>query len=80
MSATPHPTKQLLLLGVAQAALFLGGALLGRWLGLMLGLDALGAGYGNSTIFGILLIGIGGGAGVQIARALYKRKYGDPRS
>ncbi|MGJ7496790.1 hypothetical protein ACSFA8_17085 [Variovorax sp. RT4R15] len=80
MSATPHPTKQQLLLGVAQAALFLGGALLGRWLGLMLGLDALGAGYGNNTIFGILLIGIGGGAGVQIARALYKRKYGDPRS
>ncbi|WP_077000172.1 hypothetical protein [Variovorax sp. KK3] len=73
-------TRQLLLLGVAQAVLFLAGALLGRWLGLLFGLDAFGPGYGNGTIVGILLIGLGGGAGAQLARVWFTRKYGSPRS
>jgi hypothetical protein len=81
MSPSPHPTRQLLKLGLAQAVLFVAGALLGRWVGLLLGLDAFGpGGYGNKEIFGILLIGLGGGGGVQIARAWYVRKYGNPRS
>ena len=80
MSQTPHPTHQLLLLGVGQAIGFVGGALLGRWLGLAMGFDALAEGYGNKAMVGIVLIAIGGGGGVQIARALYKRKYGDPRA
>ncbi|MEJ7687954.1 MAG: hypothetical protein WKG52_13745 [Variovorax sp.] len=81
MKPTSPPTRQLLLLGLAQAVLFVLGALLGRWLGLALGLDAFGAaGYSNNAIFGILLIGLGGGAGVQLASAWYKRKYGPPRS
>ena len=79
MSQRQHPTNQLLVLGIAQAAGFLVGALLGRWLGLALGFDALGAGYGNSVIVGILLIGLGGGGGAQLARAWYTRKYGHPR-
>ncbi|MDQ0085232.1 MULTISPECIES: hypothetical protein [Variovorax] len=80
MSQTPHPTGQLMKLGIAQAVLFVLGALLGRGLGLLLGLDAFGAaGYGNKEIFGILLIGLGGGGGVQLARAWYVRKYGDPK-
>ncbi|MGJ7555236.1 hypothetical protein ACSFBX_09175 [Variovorax sp. RB2P76] len=80
MSQTPHPTGQLMKLGIAQAVLFVVGALLGRGLGLLLGLDAFGAaGYGNREIFGILLIGLGGGGGVQLARAWYVRKYGNPR-
>jgi hypothetical protein len=55
--------------------------LLGRWLGLALGIDAFGpGGYSNSAIAGILLIGLGGGGGVQFARAWYTRKYGSPRS
>ena len=75
----PHPIGQLLKLGVAQAVLFVAGALLGRWIGLQLGLDAFGVnGYGNREIFGILLIGLGGGGGVQLARAWYNRKYGKP--
>nr|WP_274708866.1 hypothetical protein [Variovorax sp. S12S4] len=70
----------MLKLGVAQAVLFVAGALLGRWIGLQLGLDAFGAnGYGNREIFGILLIGLGGGCGVQLARAWYDRKYGKPQ-
>ena len=80
MSQTPHPTGQLMKLGIAQAVLFVLGALLGRGLGLLLGLDAFGpGGYGNKEIFGILLIGLGGGGGVQLARAWYVRKYGDPK-
>jgi hypothetical protein len=81
MTEGRHPTSQLLVLGVAQAVLFVLGALLGRWLGLALGLDAFGPeGYTHRAIFGILLIGLGGGAGVQLARAWYTRKYGNPRS
>ena len=61
--------------------MFVLGALLGRWTGLALGLDAFGpGGYGNKEIGGILLIGLGGGGGVQLARAWYSRKYGNPRS
>lgn len=75
----PHPVGQLLKLGLAQAVLFFLGALLGRWIGLQLGLDAFGSdGWGNSEIFGILLIGLGGGAGVQLARLWYDRTYGKP--
>ncbi|MBU2285709.1 MAG: hypothetical protein KKC85_04665 [Gammaproteobacteria bacterium] len=75
------PTSQLLMLGVSQAVLFVVGALLGRWLGLLLGFDAFaGPGYGGKEMFGIVLIGLGGGGGLQIARAWYRRRYGDPRS
>jgi hypothetical protein len=80
MGQSPHPSNQLLLLGVAQAVLFIAGALLGRWLGLALGFDALADGYGNKVLAGIGLIALGGGAGVQLARAWYIRKYGDPKA
>lgn len=81
MSAGRPSTRQLLLLGLAQAALFIVGAVLGRWLGLALGLDAFGpGGYSNNAIFGILLIGLGGGAGAQLAKAWFTRRYGSPRS
>jgi hypothetical protein len=81
MNEGRHPTSQLLVLGVAQAVMFVLGALLGRWLGLVLGLDAFGpGGYGNKEMFGIALIGLGGGGGVQLARIWYTRKYGNPRS
>ncbi|MDR6858098.1 hypothetical protein [Variovorax guangxiensis] len=81
MSQGRPSTRQLMLLGLAQAVLFVAGALLGRWLGLALGLDAFGSGgYSNSAVFGILLIGLGGGAGAQLARAWFTRKYGSPRS
>ena len=80
MSDGRPSTRQLLLLGLAQAVLFIVGALLGRWLGLALGLDAFAEGYSNSAVFGILLIGLGGGAGVQLARRWYISRYGDPRA
>ncbi|MDQ7958627.1 MAG: hypothetical protein REJ24_13260 [Rhodocyclaceae bacterium] len=78
---TQPSNRQLLLLGVAQAAGFLLGALLGRWLGLMFGWDALASeGYTGRAMGGIALIGAGGGAGVQLARRWYRGRYGDPRS
>ena len=72
---------RLLVQGVAQALGFFIGALLGRYVGLLLGLDAFagGTGYSNQSMVGILLIGLGGGAGVQLARRWYIRRYGDPR-
>lgn len=77
---TPPSTTQLLLLGVAQALGFLAGALLGRWLGLALGWDALAPeGYSGRAMGGIALIGLGGGGGVQLARRWYRARYGDPR-
>ncbi|GAA4349460.1 hypothetical protein GCM10023165_36200 [Variovorax defluvii] len=80
MSTGRPTTRQLLLLGVAQAVLFVVGAVVGRWLGLAFGLDAFGPGYGNGTVFGILLIGLGGGAGAHLARTWFMRKYGSARN
>lgn len=54
--------------GVSDAVGFLGGALLGFWVGRLLGLDIFAEGYGNSAIGGIVLVGVGGGLGLQLAR------------
>ncbi len=58
----------LLLEGLTDAAGFLAGALLGYWLGLALGLDLFDPGYSNSSIGAILLAGLSGGLGLQLAR------------
>ena len=60
--------KSLLLEGLSDAIGFIGGALLGFWLGRALGLDVFEAGYGNASIAGIVLVGLGGGLGLQVAR------------
>jgi len=60
--------KPLWLEGVSDAIGFLGGALLGFWGGRLLGLDIFAEGYGNSTLGGIVLVGLGGGLGLQLAR------------
>lgn len=54
--------------GVSDAVGFIGGALLGFWIGRLLGLDIFSSGYSNSSIGGILLVGLGGGIGLQVAR------------
>ena len=54
--------------GVSDAIGFLGGALLGFWAGHLLGLDIFAEGYGNSAMGGIVLVGLGGGLGLQLAR------------
>jgi hypothetical protein len=60
--------KNLLIEGLSDAIGFVGGALLGFWLGRLLGFDIFSEGYGNASIFGIILVGIGGGLGLQLAR------------
>ena len=60
--------KTLWMEGVSDAIGFLAGALLGFWAGRLLGLDIFAEGYGNSAIGGIVLVGLGGGVGLQLAR------------
>ena len=60
--------KSLLAEGLSDAIGFVGGALLGFWLGRLLGLDIFSAGYDSANIFGIVLVGVGGGVGLQLAR------------
>jgi hypothetical protein len=64
----------LLLEGLTDAVGFVGGVLLAYWLGRLLGFDPLAEGYGGSAIGGILLAGIGGGGGVQLARRWRKAR------
>lgn len=60
--------------GLSDAVGFLGGALLGFWAGHLLGLDIFEAGYGNGAIGGIVLVGLGGGLGLQLARRWRNRQ------
>ena len=51
--------------GLSDAIGFVGGVLLAYWL---VGMDPRAEGYGGSAIGGIVLAGLGGGVGLQIAR------------
>ena len=57
-----------LLEGLTDAIGFMAGALLGYGLGVALGLDLFAPGYGTGSIVAILLVGLGGGMGLQAAR------------
>jgi hypothetical protein len=60
--------NKLLIEGLSDAIGFLGGALLGFWIGQLLGWDILSSGYDNRALGGIVLCGLGGGAGLHLAR------------
>ena len=60
--------NHLLIEGLTDAAGFVAGVLVAWMVGRLLGFDPLASGYGNSAIGGIVLAGLGGGAGVQLAR------------
>jgi F0F1-type ATP synthase assembly protein I len=60
--------RNLLLEGISDALGFIGGALVGFWVGRLLGWNIFAAGYGNESIGGIVLAGLGGGLGLQLAR------------
>ena len=64
--------KRMLLQGFSDAVGFVGGALGGYWLGVLMGWDVFGDGYGAGSIIGILAIGLGGGAGLHAARIWQK--------
>jgi hypothetical protein len=66
--------NKLLLEGLTDAVGFVAGALLGFGIARLLGWDPLGIGYGAASMGGLLLCGLGGGAGVQIARAIVRRQ------
>ena len=61
---TPNP----LLEGLSDAVGFVGGALAGYWAGKLLGWNIFSAGYDNASIGAILLVGLGGGGGLHLAR------------
>ncbi|APW44024.1 hypothetical protein [Rhodoferax saidenbachensis] len=60
--------NKLFIEGLADAIGFVGGALLGFWIGQMLGWDIFAPGYSNASMGGILLAGLGGGGGLHLAR------------
>ena len=61
-------TSPLLVEGLSDAVGFVGGALAGFWLGRVFGLDIFAPGYGTASVFGLVLLGVGGGLGLQAAR------------
>ena len=54
--------------GLSDAVGFVGGALLGFWIGRLLGFDIFAPGYGTASMGAILLVGLGSGLGVKLAR------------
>ncbi len=72
-------TRKLLIEGLSDAAGFVGGALLGFWIGRLAGLNIFAEGYGNAAIGGIVLVGLGGGLGLQVARR-WRRAQAQKRS
>ncbi len=57
-----------LLEGLTDAIGFVVGALLGYGVGVSMGLNLFAEGYGTGSIIAIILVGIGGGMGLQAAR------------
>jgi hypothetical protein len=64
----------LLLEGLTDAIGFVGGVLLAYGVGRLLGFDPLVEGYGGSALGGIVLAGLGGGGGLQLARRWRKAR------
>jgi len=65
----PAPKKiDFFAVGLSDALGFLGGSLVGYWIGKLMGMDIFAPGYGASSTIGILLVGLGGGLGLQMAR------------
>jgi hypothetical protein len=67
----------LLLEGLTDAGGFVAGALFGFWVAMLLGIDIFAAGYSNASIAGIVLVGLGGGVGLQVARRWRARRNKD---
>ena len=60
--------QKMLLEGVSDAVCFMLGALAGYGLSKAVGIDIFTDGYSGSSMIGILMVGLGGGAGLHIAR------------
>jgi hypothetical protein len=66
--------QKMLLEGVSDAVCFMLGALAGYGLGQAVGIDIFEQGYSGSGMVGILMVGLGGGAGLHIARIIRGRQ------
>ena len=66
--------QKLLLEGVSDAVCFMLGALGGYGLSQAVGIDIFESGYSGSGIVGILMVGLGGGAGLHLARIWRSRQ------
>ena len=64
----------LLFEGLTDAIGFIVGALLGYGLGVTFGLNLFDEGYGTGSVIAILLVGLGGGMGLQAARRIRDRQ------
>ena len=60
--------------GLSDAIGFVVGALLGFGLGVTFGLDLFAPGYGTGSVIAIMLVGLGGGMGLQAARYIRSRQ------
>ncbi|MDH4449750.1 MAG: hypothetical protein QE265_04060 [Rhodoferax sp.] len=69
----------LLIEGISDAVGFVGGALVGFWAGRWLGLDLFAPGYGSASIGAIVLVSLGGGIGLQLARKWRNRASNTPK-
>ena len=65
--------QKLLLEGGSDAVCFMLGALAGYGLTLALGMDIFADGYSGSSIVGIVIVGLAGGAGLHLARIWRER-------
>lgn len=74
-----NQNRQLLVEGLTDAIGFIGGALAGYWIGILLGWDLFAEGYGGASIGAIVLVGLGGGLGLQLARRWRVRKGDDQK-
>ena len=69
-----------LLEGLTDAIGFIAGALLGYGLGVALGLNLFADGYGTGSVIAMLLVGLGGGMGLQAARYSRDRQKQSPNA
>lgn len=60
--------------GISDAIGFVVGALAGYLLARLIGFDLFAEGYGSSSIVAILLVGLGGGLGLQASRKWILKK------
>lgn len=65
--------QKLLIEGVTDAVCFMVGALAGYGLGKAVGIDIFESGYSGPGVVGILMVGLGGGAGLHLARIIRGR-------
>ena len=67
-------SQNLWLEGLSDAFGFVGGAVAGYWVGRLLGLNIFSTGYDSASIGAILLVGLGGGGGLHLARYWRQQK------